>query len=322
MKFAFVVSIPETMFHYVLVASKILEEYKKFPYLGARTITHEMRLPIDEADKVKKAGKEDSPIPNEEVHNEDFRNEDEILHNKENISNPEITQPFNDSVPSPHPSPKTTSIPITITPWPLVSTQQQTSIPLSIPLFTDSIVPSTTSAPPFVSVNVSDTGANTLGMLSDILETRDSMLTITVRKHLLEKVWPIFAILDRLEGVLESDFILKQGGEGASKQFDPKIPRKEPKVAAKHVSPIQPIVKKESKSKEKLFSEEPIIDNEEEEEDLDEEELKRQKAHEAELDEYQRIIREAEEKERVEKVSQGTLQTNKLLFPEWTMKRI
>lgn len=38
-----------------------------------------------------------------------------------------------------------------------------------------------------------------------------------------------------------------------------------------------------------MFREEPIIDNSEDEEKLDENELKRQKAHEAEMDEHQRI---------------------------------
>ena len=40
------------------------------------------------------------------------------------------------------------------------------------------------------------------------------------------------------------------------------------------------------------------------------------------MDEHQQIIREAEEKERAEKEAQTTLQSKKLLFPKWTMKRI
>ncbi|CAI9279832.1 unnamed protein product [Lactuca saligna] len=77
-------------------------------------------------------------------------------------------------------------------------------------------------------------------------------------------------------------------GEGVSR-------KDEPKALAK------PIVKKESepKGKEKVFVEEPIVDNCDEEE-LDEDELKRRKDHEAELDEHQRIIREAKEKQKAE----------------------
>ena len=61
-------------------------------------------------------------------------------------------------------------------------------------------------------------------------------------------------------------------------------------------APAKPAVKKEPepKGKKKLFSEDPIIDNSEDEE-LDEDEFKRRKACEAEMDEHQRIIREAEE---------------------------
>ncbi|CAI9303308.1 unnamed protein product [Lactuca saligna] len=44
---------------------------------------------------------------------------------------------------------------------PPVSSQQQTTIPLSTPMFTDSTIPPTTSIIPPFSVNVSDTGART-----------------------------------------------------------------------------------------------------------------------------------------------------------------
>ncbi|CAI9299483.1 unnamed protein product [Lactuca saligna] len=111
------------MFRCVPVASKILEEYKKIPSSGARTSSPEMRLTIDEADKVKKGAPpkrrkqhdrkrktptpsasegsesdtqsdvwsmEDNPVRHEEDHNEDVRNEEETLHNTLNTSNPEF----------------------------------------------------------------------------------------------------------------------------------------------------------------------------------------------------------------------------------------
>lgn len=98
---------------------------------------------------------------NDNTRNEDdsVRNEDIHIHNKEETSNLEVTQPVNDSVPSPLPSPQPTFILITITPYlPPVSSQPQTSIPISTPMFIDSTVPPTTSTTPLVSVNVSDTG--------------------------------------------------------------------------------------------------------------------------------------------------------------------
>ncbi|CAI9284802.1 unnamed protein product [Lactuca saligna] len=117
---------------------------------------------------------EDYPVRNEEAHNEevhdkDVRNEDDNLHNEEQISNPEVNQHLNDFVPSPPPSPKMTTTPITIAPCPPpVSSQKQTNIPLSTPLFTDSNVPPTTITKPPVSVNISDTGAKTSGFSTHV----------------------------------------------------------------------------------------------------------------------------------------------------------
>ncbi|CAH1412741.1 unnamed protein product [Lactuca virosa] len=100
-----------------------------------------------------------------------------------------------------------------------------------------------------------------------------------------------------LEGVPESGSIPKQGGEGVSDRS-----RKEDFNA-----PVKLVVKKEPKGKEKLFSEEPIVDNSEDEEELATHEHKKRKVREAELDEHQQIIREIEEKERAEKEAQATI---------------
>ncbi|CAH1431007.1 unnamed protein product [Lactuca virosa] len=102
------------------------------------------------------------------------------------------------------------------------------------------------------------------GMLSDIIETRDSMITITMRKHLADKLRTVFAMLHCLEGVSNQTFNPKQGGEsmaGGSRKEGP-------------TAPVKPIVKNELKGKEKLCRDDPIIDNEDEEE-LAEDELKR-----------------------------------------------
>lgn len=50
-------------------------------------------------------------------------------------------------------------------------------------------------------------------LLSNIIDTDDSMMTITVKKSLSEKLRPVFAMLNLLEGVPESSSIPKQGGE-------------------------------------------------------------------------------------------------------------
>lgn len=49
--------------------------------------------------------------------------------------------------------------------------------------------------------------------LSNIIETHDSMITITVKKHLVENLFPMFTMLNRVEGVSESISLPKQAGE-------------------------------------------------------------------------------------------------------------
>ncbi|CAI9260600.1 unnamed protein product [Lactuca saligna] len=118
------------------------------------------------------------------------------------------------------------------------------------------------------------------GLLLDIIKTRDSMISITVRKHLADKLSPVFVMFHHMHGVSPQGSDQKQGGEGGSGKVEPlKVPAK-------------PIVKKEPKTKEKLIEEEPIIDDDEDD-DPDEAELKRRKARDAELNKTQRIIKEA-----------------------------
>ncbi|CAI9276624.1 unnamed protein product [Lactuca saligna] len=144
-----------------------------------------------------------------------------------------------------------------------------------------------------------------LGLVSDIIDTKDSMITITVRKHLAEKFRPVFVMLHRLEGVSPQNSDLKQGGEGGSG-----VSRNEPpKDLAK------PIVQKYPKGKEKLIGQETIIDNDEDEEP-DEAKLKRLKACDAKLNENQRIVNEAEEKERDEKRSSSYTQKQNALISQ------
>lgn len=129
------------------------------------------------------------------------------------------------------------------------------------------------------------------GLLLDFIETRDSMITISIRNHLNEKLRLVFAMLHRLQGVSDQTIVPKQGGEGGSTDMT----RKEGPKA-----PTKTVVKQEPKGKKKLFGNEPIVENSEVEDELDEDELNRQKARETELDENNRIICEGEEKERID----------------------
>ncbi|XP_023736528.1 uncharacterized protein LOC111884433 [Lactuca sativa] len=106
---------------------------------------------------------EDPPIRNEDV---------EPIHTEEQEqvrTEREVTPPINEYVPSPPPSPKTTtSVLITIAPLPIVSSQAPTMILVSIPIFIDSMIPPQPSSAPECSVNVSDTGANTSGFSTHV----------------------------------------------------------------------------------------------------------------------------------------------------------
>ncbi|CAI9299728.1 unnamed protein product [Lactuca saligna] len=107
-----------------------------------------------------------SNIHNEEephVHNE----EGESARNDKSTSDHVVTKTHNDFVPSPPPSPKPTTTPITIAPCPpSISSQTQSTSPLSTPLYIDSTVPPMTSGEPVVSVNASNVGAKTSGFQS------------------------------------------------------------------------------------------------------------------------------------------------------------
>lgn len=64
--------------------------------------------------------------------------------------------------------------------------------------------------------------------LYSLIETRDSMLMVSVCQHLSEKLKPMFAMLNQLQGVLESSGIPKQGGEAVKEEEQPKPHDKKP----------------------------------------------------------------------------------------------
>ncbi|CAI9302686.1 unnamed protein product [Lactuca saligna] len=138
------------------------------------------------------------------------------------------------------------------------------------------------------------------------------MITTIVRKHLAEKLRPASVL-----------YVTSLGGCSGTFQYSKTRGDQPKKSSAKPTNLVKPSIKREfdPKGKYKLFSEEPIVDNNDEEE-LDEAELKRRKAHEAELDENQRILREAEGKEKAVRESRSALESRKLLFLVWTLQII
>ncbi|CAI9280708.1 unnamed protein product [Lactuca saligna] len=100
---------------------------------------------------------EEIPICNEEA--ETVHNQERLIHNEEDTTNREELQFVHDSVPSP-PSPKPTTIPITIAPYlPPVISSQPTIVPISTPILTTSTTNLITSTIPDVTIDVPDTRA-------------------------------------------------------------------------------------------------------------------------------------------------------------------
>ncbi|XP_052626913.1 uncharacterized protein LOC128133488 [Lactuca sativa] len=58
-------------------------------------------------------------------------------------------------------------------------------------------------------------------ILSNVLETHDPILTISVRRHLADKFRPSLGMLSRIEGVSETMVPPKQGGEGLTSSSQP-----------------------------------------------------------------------------------------------------
>ncbi|CAI9294314.1 unnamed protein product [Lactuca saligna] len=284
--------------------------------------------------------KRKSPTPNL------VRNEEPRVHNDGEIMNLEVTQTINEFVLSPPPSPKTTTTLITIAPClPPVSSSQQTSIPLSTPIFTESTPPPTTSATPAISVNTSDFGARVLGFTTTYVSPPISLFRTDEPDMIygdgdhdkfqssissqLSKIHDDLAmerkIMDALTVKVEKAKTLSLKLEQSEKQVQDLLSEKE--VMKSCIYDVTALLSDLIEARDlmillnKLFSDDPIIDNEEEEE-LDEAELKRRKDHEAEMDEHQCIIREVEAKEKAEKEAQVTLESKKLVFPTWTLKHL
>ncbi|CAH1412969.1 unnamed protein product [Lactuca virosa] len=157
---------------------------------------------------------EDAPIHTEEqehVHNA----EEEQVHTASPVRteasspNREITPPLNDFVPSPPSSLKrTTSIPITIEPLPPpVSSQPPITIPVSIPVFTDSTVLPQTSTSPAMTEKVNKLIVDTREFMEDYKDTYNA--TTTTTRKAIQNVGTMFQAektnFSELRKVFQSD---------------------------------------------------------------------------------------------------------------------
>ncbi|CAI9290477.1 unnamed protein product [Lactuca saligna] len=128
-----------------------------------------------------------------------------------------------------------------------------------------------------------------------LVEIHDSLLVVSVCQHLCEKLKPVFAMLNQTEAVSGSDALLKLGGDKGNE------------------------ASASSKGKEKVLDEEE--EQQQQQELLEGEKLLRKKRN-RELNDLLRIRKELEDQEKEAKISKVTLETQKLLFPPWTMDRI
>ncbi|XP_023754972.1 uncharacterized protein LOC111903400 [Lactuca sativa] len=109
-----------------------------------------------------KRPKAPSPTTSEEEEQSNNEEEDQSNNEEEEQSNNEEEEVQID-VPTPPPSPKQTTIPISVAPIPPhVSSQPTTTTPLPPPIFSQATT--TTTPGPSVSVNVSNTGAHIVGI--------------------------------------------------------------------------------------------------------------------------------------------------------------
>nr|KAJ0213615.1 hypothetical protein LSAT_V11C400208200 [Lactuca sativa] len=171
----------EAMFHDVPPSSRILEGHRTLTPSGPRPLTDEFQAILAEAPTTSTAAHkqrkqpanseteceiridEDPPVCNEDVEPNRTEEQEQVRIERE------VTPPTNESVPYPPPSPETTTyVPITIALLPIVSSQPPTTIPVSIPIFTDSTIPPQPSSSRECSVNVFDTGANTSGFSTHV----------------------------------------------------------------------------------------------------------------------------------------------------------
>ena len=83
--------------------------------------------------------------------------------------------------------------------------------------------------------------------LVDLLDAHDTILTITVRRHLAEKLRPTLGLLYKIKGVSETDVTPKQGGEAS--QVPPKQTPKSP-TPTTETPPVKPCVTTEPKDNE------------------------------------------------------------------------
>lgn len=146
------------------------------------------------------------------------------------------------------------------------------------------------------------------------------MLTISVRQHLSNKLKPIFALLNQLQGVLGSDTILKQRGEEGKDQEKSKPQVK--KLTDEQHEEKPKIDQKVNEASRSGKEKEKFINDKEEEEMLSEGEKLIRKKRDNELNEIERVRKQLKAKERGEMAAKVTLQTQEYFFSPWTMERI
>ncbi|CAI9272811.1 unnamed protein product [Lactuca saligna] len=151
------------------------------------------------------------------------------------------------------------------------------------------------------------------------VETRDSLLIVSVRQYLADKIKPVFSMLNKIEGVSDRDDLPKQGRDNKDQT---KKMTSEPIGENEQKPNSNPKDQKDNKASGSKGKEKVIDDDEEEEEGLSKgEKLIRKKCN-MELDNLLNLRQELEAKEAEAEIAKVTLATQKSLFPPWTLERI
>lgn len=160
--------------------------------------------------------------------------------------------------------------------------------------------------------------------LQRLMETHDSILTISVRQHFSDKLKPVFTLVNQLECVLGCRVIPKTGREQfIQEKIQKEQPQLKPKSNEQHEQ--KPKVDQNGNEASGSKGKENIVDDfeeEEEEEEISEGEKLIRKNQDKELDEIMRVIKEEEAKEREPHEAKATLESQKTLFLPWSMERI
>lgn len=159
--------------------------------------------------------------------------------------------------------------------------------------------------------------------LQNLIESRDSLVTVSVRRHLANKLKPVFSMLNMIAGVSEHDALPKLGGdkETVTKNIGEPTDENEQKPKQQTLK-SNPNDQKDNEAYGSKGKEKVTFDDEEEEQELSEGEKLIRNKHDKDLDDILCIRKKLEDQEMEANVTKVALETQKSLFPPWSLEII